>query len=366
MNSKRMRKLLPGRSALSVAGRILLAALLLSLSVKPSWCAPKDDGWNFTTPAQMEKAIPKYLDNPRATYYVIMRARHRNLVDRAALLYGNLLKTRHGRNEFYVMSAYAFSHFMAVGPLAREHFVQHGSPTVEKLRRQALEADFYRKEAMEGKPNSPEVLLMSALPAFYMATNRSAKMKALNQVRRAVKLASSAASAPVLIVDFYHACEHLKRGCDAIWGEGSARGQAEFARLKTLLKEADAGAERIIGSFQYHRSRVPPQRRARVQAELTYFRNQRARMDYASYQRDKLPIASGVMEAACKTFSDAAAQTLWYGMEPGRGPSHLDFAQRDPEWALCPSLASARGPVQTDCDRAYRRGTCGVKNGRLK
>jgi len=195
MNIKRMRKPVRGRSALAVAGRMLLAASLLSLSVKPSWCAPKDDVWNFTTPAQMEKAIPKYLDNPRATYYVIMRARHHNLVDRAALLYGSLLKTRHGGNEFYVMSAYAFSHFMAVGPLAREHFVQHGSPTVEKLRRQALEADFYRKEAMEGKPNSPEVLLMSALPAFYMATNRSAKMKALNQVRRAVKLASSWADA---------------------------------------------------------------------------------------------------------------------------------------------------------------------------
>jgi len=35
--------------------------------------------------------------------------------------------------------------------------------------------------------------------------------------------------------------------------------------------------------------------------ELTYFRNQRHRMNYAAYLRENLPIASGVVEAACKT-----------------------------------------------------------------
>ncbi len=59
------------------------------------------------------------------------------------------------------------------------------------------------------------------------------------------------------IVDFYHACEHLKGGCDAIWGESTVRGQAEFARLKVLLKEADDGAERIIRTLKYHAGRAP-------------------------------------------------------------------------------------------------------------
>lgn len=105
----------------------------------------------------------------------------------------------------------------------------------------------------------------------------------------------------VEIVDFYHACEHLKRACDAVWGEGNSQGKAEFERLKTLLKEADDGVEKVIRAFQYRKRRAGTKRRKRIQTELTYFRNQRRRMRYAQYVREHLPIASGVVEAACKT-----------------------------------------------------------------
>jgi hypothetical protein len=105
----------------------------------------------------------------------------------------------------------------------------------------------------------------------------------------------------VKIVDFYHGCDHLKNGCDAIWGESTPRSQAEFLRLKTFLKEEDGGAERIIRTFKHHASRTTGNRQQRIQAELTYFRNQRPRMNYPEYLRQNLPIASGVVEAACKT-----------------------------------------------------------------
>lgn len=103
------------------------------------------------------------------------------------------------------------------------------------------------------------------------------------------------------IVDFYHACDHLKAGCDAAWGESTARGKAEFERLKTLLKEADDGADQVIRVLKYQRGRARGRKRERLKAELTYFRNQRPRMHFADYLRRGLPIASGVMEAACKT-----------------------------------------------------------------
>ena len=41
--------------------------------------------------------------------------------------------------------------------------------------------------------------------------------------------------------------------------------------------------------------------REELEATITYFSNQITRMDYASHTRDKLPIGSGVVEAACKT-----------------------------------------------------------------
>ena len=105
----------------------------------------------------------------------------------------------------------------------------------------------------------------------------------------------------VEIIDFCHACDHLKEGCDAAWGESTPRSKAEFERLKVLLKEEDDGAERVIRVLKYHRGRARGRKRERLESQLTYFRNQRHRMYYAEYVRNGLPIGSGVMEAACKT-----------------------------------------------------------------
>jgi len=105
----------------------------------------------------------------------------------------------------------------------------------------------------------------------------------------------------VEIVDFYHACDHLKEGCDTAWGESTPRSKAEFERLKTLLKEDDDGAMRVMRVLKYHYGRARGRKRERLRTQLTYFRNQRHRMCYAEYIRQGLPIASGVMEASCKT-----------------------------------------------------------------
>jgi len=117
-----------------------------------------------------------------------------------------------------------------------------------------------------------------------------------------VDQACGAPSQPsVEIVDFYHACDHLKEGCDAAWGESTPRSKAEFERLKTLLKEDEAGVDRTIRMLKYHRGRAQGRQRKRLETQLTYFRNQRHRMCYAEYLRQGLPIASGVIEASCKT-----------------------------------------------------------------
>jgi len=103
------------------------------------------------------------------------------------------------------------------------------------------------------------------------------------------------------IVDFYHACDHLQHATAVIWGEFSPKGRAEFERLKTLLKEADDGADVIIRALRYRITQARGSKRDQLRKELTYFRNQRPRMNYPSYVRAHLPIASGVVEATCKT-----------------------------------------------------------------
>jgi hypothetical protein len=103
------------------------------------------------------------------------------------------------------------------------------------------------------------------------------------------------------IVDFCHAADHLKRGCDAIWPHAPDKSKAKFKTLRTTLKEMEGGADKVIGSFRYYLGRLSGKNKEALQTELTYFLNQRPRMDYATYLQQGLPIASGVIEATCKT-----------------------------------------------------------------
>jgi hypothetical protein len=56
-----------------------------------------------------------------------------------------------------------------------------------------------------------------------------------------------------------------------------------------------------VHTLGYHAGRARGPCRQRIRAALIYFRRQRGRMHYAAYQRQHLPIGSGVVEAACKT-----------------------------------------------------------------
>jgi hypothetical protein len=112
---------------------------------------------------------------------------------------------------------------------------------------------------------------------------------------------SAPSQVPIEIVDYYHACDHLKNGCDAAWGESTQESKDYFDRPKTRLKETDNGAERVIRTLRFQCSLASGNKRKRLETELTYFHNQQSRMYYSEYIRLNLPIASGVMEAACKT-----------------------------------------------------------------
>lgn len=80
-----------------------------------------------------------------------------------------------------------------------------------------------------------------------------------------------AAQAPIEIVDYYHACDHLKNGCDAAWGESTQQSKDYFERLKTCLKETDGGAERVIRNLRFQCSLASGNKHKRLEAELTYF-----------------------------------------------------------------------------------------------
>ena len=93
----------------------------------------------------------------------------------------------------------------------------------------------------------------------------------------------------------------MKQACDLIWGVGSVTSRVEFARLRELLKEDERGVDKVISRLRYRARGRRGKNRDALEQEIAYFRHQRHRMAYAAYRQAKLPIGSGVVEAACKT-----------------------------------------------------------------
>ena len=103
------------------------------------------------------------------------------------------------------------------------------------------------------------------------------------------------------IIDFYHACDHLKRAFDAGYGENSAKSKAQFEKYRHLLRDEADGVEKVIRALCHLRDTHP--RKKKLSTELAYFRRYRHRMRYATAQAQNLPIGSAVVEAACKTLA---------------------------------------------------------------
>ena len=101
------------------------------------------------------------------------------------------------------------------------------------------------------------------------------------------------------ILDFWHAAQHLKAALDsASCGTDSMEARRRFERLRGRLRDEEDGVERIVRALRHLASKHP--RRKAIARELAFFRKNRQRMRYAAFQNRKLPIGSGVVEAANK------------------------------------------------------------------
>ena len=100
------------------------------------------------------------------------------------------------------------------------------------------------------------------------------------------------------ILDFWHAAQHLKAALDSACGTDSMEARRRFEMLRGRLRDEEDGVERIVRALR-HLARKHPRRKA-IARELAFFRKNRQRMRYAAFQNWKLPIGSGVVEAANK------------------------------------------------------------------
>ena len=104
----------------------------------------------------------------------------------------------------------------------------------------------------------------------------------------------------VLILDFFHACEHVSDVCKQLYGEGSEACEQQFRRWRSMLLAG--GVETFLAELKrLHEECGPGTKRADfLLGEIGYFTDNRQRMHYDEYRAQQLPIGSGTVESCCK------------------------------------------------------------------
>ena len=96
------------------------------------------------------------------------------------------------------------------------------------------------------------------------------------------------------VIDFWHACEHLRVASD------HAVAPHWFEKHREILRHDPRGVAKVIRALCYLRDSAKGDR-TEIERELAYFRKHRHRMRYRALKEEGVAIGSGVVEAACKT-----------------------------------------------------------------
>jgi hypothetical protein len=97
-------------------------------------------------------------------------------------------------------------------------------------------------------------------------------------------------------LDFYHAAEHLGAALGAAYGEGTSTYQDRLETLRTVLRDAPHGVDKVLGALCRLRTRSP--RRQALQKARASFRAHRHRMRSGVLRAQNLPMGSGVVEVS--------------------------------------------------------------------
>jgi len=104
------------------------------------------------------------------------------------------------------------------------------------------------------------------------------------------------------VVDFFHVCEHLSNLSNLLFDDPT-EAKAWYKKYRTILKEDTKGAAKMIRAARYRRSLI--KEHPEIESEIKYLQHNRKRMNYFQLRQQKLPIGSGVVEAACKNLIGA-------------------------------------------------------------
>ncbi len=104
------------------------------------------------------------------------------------------------------------------------------------------------------------------------------------------------------IIDFWHVTQYLGTVAQAVFPDCEAERVQWLDARCHVLKHEPGAAQRILTEMEQFAERtLAKAAKEDLDSAITYFRNHHHQMHYEAYRRQKLPIGSGVTEAACKT-----------------------------------------------------------------
>ena len=104
------------------------------------------------------------------------------------------------------------------------------------------------------------------------------------------------------ILDFYHASGYIKDAANAAHPRSEKQSHLWFIEQRHELKHTRGAAKNILEKMkEFTLKKLNKTKLKKLNAAITYFTNHAHQMNYVQYLKDKLPIGSGVTEAACKT-----------------------------------------------------------------
>lgn len=104
-------------------------------------------------------------------------------------------------------------------------------------------------------------------------------------------------------LDIFHALERIKKALDAYHGEGTSAAKAAFEECRIWLREEKDGTERVLRALRHRRNNSRGAKRKTIATQIKYLAKRKSLTRYKELLDTKLPIGSGIVEAACKTLA---------------------------------------------------------------
>ena len=148
------------------------------------------------------------------------------------------------------------------------------------------------------------------------------------------------------VIDFWHACEHLRTASDHAVAPGW------FEKYREILRHNPRGVAKVIRALRHLRDAAATPDRAEIERELAFFRKHRHRMRYHALKEEGIAIGSGVVEAANKTLVTQRMKRSVMRLADRRRTGCSDLPRPD---QIRPLRAGMEGPDQRNRHTGQRQ-----------